>query len=322
MIRAVLRFGFSVVVLAFTCVPASAQISWNVTYQDVIAGTQFGFDDRTIVSGSLTVGQLRQNSITAATNYLSTILDGRGSVNLRFDFSDNNPGSGTLASFGPDQIVSFGSFTPGNFQNGGVYQAARTGQRVFTGSPDGSGVFNFGRGWNYEGGSVNSNNYDMVTVAIHELIHGAGFLSFTYPDGTGIENLPRGTPNTYSVFDRYLQRGNGIGGNLLNTDINDPNFAAFTGEVSTLTNGNDPTTGLFFGGQYTREVFGGAVPIYAPAIYKRGRVPAMWSIRCSDEFDNRPECGEAFAALRDRDDAGYRLERLQLEQHRWQLAGW
>ena len=51
----------------------------------------------------------------------------------------------------------------------------------------------------------------MVTVAIHEIGHGLGFLSFTQQDGSGRGLLGNtlGTPDIYSVYDRYLQRGNG-----------------------------------------------------------------------------------------------------------------
>src|SRR5262249_10267547 len=64
---------------------ASAQISWNVTYADGSIGPGgTGFADPTVV-GTTTLGQLRRDSITAATNYLGKIVDGRGTVNLTLD---------------------------------------------------------------------------------------------------------------------------------------------------------------------------------------------------------------------------------------------
>ena len=82
---------------------------------------------------------------------------------------------------------------------------------------------------------------------------------------------PRGSQNSYSELDRFLQRGNGTGGQLFATDITQSNYATFTGQTSTLTNLNNPTTGLFFGGKYTREVCGGAVPMFAPSIIPEWR---------------------------------------------------
>jgi len=266
MIRSASRFGFLLVALFANAAPAFAQITWNVTYSDGNIGPGgIGFADPTVV-GSTTVGQLRRDSITAATNYLGTVFDGRGTVNLNFDASLTS-GSGFLAQFGPQQYAGIA----GSFQNGGVYQAARTNQRPFSG-PDGSGQFNFGFGWNYAGQSPNPNFYDMTTVAIHEIGHGLGFLSLTDQFGRGLTGNSVGTPGVYAGYDRYLQRGSGplAGAALLNTDITSTNFAAFTGPVSTLTNGNDPSTGLFFGGPLTREVLGGPAPLFAPSSYQGG----------------------------------------------------
>ena len=116
-----LRLGLLVVALAAFSPPASAQITWNPTF----SGSHW--TDTTPMGGS-TVGQLRRNSVTAATTYLSTVLDGRGTVNYLFS-SYSDAGDGTLAFFGPDQITAIN----GSFQNGGMYQSARTNQRPFGG---------------------------------------------------------------------------------------------------------------------------------------------------------------------------------------------
>lgn len=259
-----------VVCLAFLTLSstASAQINWNVTYADGNIGVGGkGFADPTVVSGS-TAGQLRRDSVNAAFTYLNTVLDGRGTVELTFEASLSS-GTGFLASFGPENFVGIN----GSFQNGGVYQAARTNQRPFA-APDGSGTFNFGYGWNYVGQAPNGSNFDMVTVAIHEIGHGLGFLSATSSTGQGLSGSTLGTPDVYSGFDRYLQKGNGTGGGLLNTTISSSNFGSFTGDVNTLVAGNEPPSvvadRLFFGGQYTREVLNGPMQLYAPTTYEDG----------------------------------------------------
>jgi hypothetical protein len=74
------------------CAPLTAQITWNITYAP--EGT--GFYDPI-------EGQLRRDSILAATQYLNTVLDGRGTVNIEFRSAPS--GAGYLASFGPSQFV-------------------------------------------------------------------------------------------------------------------------------------------------------------------------------------------------------------------------
>jgi len=178
----------------------------------------------------------------------------------------NSGGNGNpLASFGPDKYV----VNAGTFQNGGVYQAARTNQTPFTGS-DGSGTFYFGYPWNYFGQTANGSSYDMTTVAIHEMTHGLGFLSLTNPNGSGLDGGLPGSPGLYAVYDKYLLRGNSPGTPLFNTNISSSGYGSFIGQSSTFTNGNSTSTGLFFGGQYTLEVRGGAAPLYAPSTYQSG----------------------------------------------------
>ncbi len=247
------------------CPTVSGQITWNVTYDDgAIRTGGTGFADPTVV-GSTTLGQLRRDTVTAAFNYLNTVLDGRGTTNLEFQTSANSTSTSVLAFFGPSAFANI----KGSFQNGSVYQAARTNLNPFGGS-DGSGQFNFGYSWNYAGQTPNSNFFDMTTVAIHEITHGLGFLSGTNSTGQGITSQTVGSPDVYSGFDRFIQRGNSGSGNLLNTDITSTSFGSFTGPVSTLTNGNNSTTGLFFGGQYTREVLGTSASLFAPNPYQSG----------------------------------------------------
>ena len=241
------RVVASFAVLFLAAPLANAQIVWNVTYADGnIRPSGTGFADPT-VSGSTTIGQLRRDSVTAATNYLGSVLDGRGTVNLKFNSSQSD-GTGFLAFYGPLWYQQDGSF-----QNGLAFQGART--NSFPSDQHGSGQFDFGFGWNYAGQTPDPAKYDMVSVAIHEVTHGLGFLSFLESNGQGSNGSTLGTPDGYSGFDKYVQRGTGTGGSIINTDINSANFGSFTGPVSALTGGNDPVTGLFFGasthGRYT-----------------------------------------------------------------------
>src|SRR5687768_7322931 len=99
------RFDLAARALAFALVFATAsqaQVQFNVTYQEVIDGTNAGFNDATIAAGeTLSRGQLRRNTINAVTAYMATVFDGRGTVNLHWDVSNTSPG-GPLAQFGPN----------------------------------------------------------------------------------------------------------------------------------------------------------------------------------------------------------------------------
>src|SRR5262249_2504982 len=154
-----------------------------------------------------------------------------------------------LAQFGPEAPVDIN----GTFQNGQAYQALRSGNSPF-GAPDGSGKFDFTSfNYNYVGAANNNGGkYDMFSIALHEITHGMGFINFTNQNGMALNGTGAGNPDLYSVFDRYLQRGNGVGGQQFNTNIASSGFASFIGNTSTFTNQNDPSTGLFFGGQYAR----------------------------------------------------------------------
>src|SRR4029079_15681091 len=90
--RFALRLGLLFVALAALGPPASAQITWNVTYD----GSGWTY---TTPIGSTTVGQARHDSINSAIAYLNTVLDGRGNVNITLTGSSGTLGS-TLAFFG------------------------------------------------------------------------------------------------------------------------------------------------------------------------------------------------------------------------------
>jgi autotransporter-associated beta strand protein len=247
---------------------AAGQVSFNVTYSD---GANVGFNDNTIDSGeTLTRGQLRRSTINAVTSYMSTVFDGRGTVDLNWGPSDSTPG-GFLASFGPDGFVGFA----GSFQNGQAYQTLRTNNAVFAG-PDASGTFDFTYQYNYFGANTTSGSrYDMFTVALHEFTHGMGFINATNQLGEGLNGQNQGgnqagTTDIYSTYDMFLQRGNGVGGQQFNTNLASSGYGSFVGDATTFTNNNNTTTGLFFGGQYAREVFAAAVPLFAPSTYQPG----------------------------------------------------
>jgi hypothetical protein len=278
------RFGHVVLAaaLVLVCVgSAPAQLTWNHTFLDA-AGT--GFNDTT-AAGSTTVGALRRASAMAATDYLSTILDGRGTIRLQWNTSLNSPGSGLLAQFGAGSVP----LIDGTFQGGPVYQRARSNTSPNFGEAfDGQGQVNFGKNWHYAvpgtNTTLNSSTLDLVSVLSHEITHSLGFSDFSSPTGQGFSGNPLGSPDTYSSYDRHLQKGNVAGvGSMLRSDITQSNYGSFNTSVGTgaYTGGNtqngagtsftnNTTNGLYFSGTYANEVFAGPVPLYSPTSYVAG----------------------------------------------------
>lgn len=299
------RLAYPLIVAAAlsTATPATAQISWTFVYQDgAIRAGGVGFADPTVLPGeTVSLGQLRRETMSAAAAILNTHLDGRGSARIGWRSSPTT-GTGHVA-----EITRWGYYTTdssdvglgphGSFQNGQLFQRARTNQppALRSNTPeDAYGFFNFGYNFNYVGQNnpPSSGGFDLLSVAMHEILHGAGLSGEVNPQGTtsnqfingeGLRQFGGTQPDVYAEYDRFLQRGNTPGqGALFNTDRAGPSYGSFVGNPSTFTNGNDPATGLFFGGRYATEVFGSPVPILAPA---------NWVIGSSGKHTNTSPAG-------------------------------
>jgi hypothetical protein len=114
--------------------------------------------------------------------------------------------------------------------------------------------------WHY-GTDANppSGKYDFVTVALHEMFHGLGFLpSFSYSSGTGSWGSGTAFPFAY---DRFVYNGSG---QFLLTDFTNPS----TDLGSQLVGDN-----LFFRGTNATAANGGGTnypKLYAPTTYRSG----------------------------------------------------
>jgi fibronectin-binding autotransporter adhesin len=231
------------------------RLTWNFTYDDLTAGpgatsNNFGFADQ--VSG-----QARIDTVTAVTNYMSTILDARGTINLEWQPSVNDPSGGTLASAGTS--FTWPSGTSPTLVVGNVYRQA-SGNIDGTGAPPGIGTVNFGRNWFATGlggtGTPGSGQFDLYTVVLHELTHALHFTSVFNADGTS--QFPG---NVYTRFDGFVYRGATGNNRLLNSTNN-----GFAGSASDLTS-ND----LYWGGTYGVAANGGnRIKLYAPNPFAAG----------------------------------------------------
>jgi hypothetical protein len=101
----------TVLILGSSAERASADITWNLFYQDVINSTGVGFDDAIL-------GGTRQTTFEATLDYVNSVLDEPGTVDLNIASSQMDA-SEFLASAGPLLFTA-----PNGFANGFVFDHA------------------------------------------------------------------------------------------------------------------------------------------------------------------------------------------------------
>lgn len=241
--RVACLFFVSTLILASSTPSASAGvITWNVNFADVTDSTGVGFDDAT-------QGAARRQTFLEVLDYLGSVLDETGTVDLDI-LASQADGSGFLASAGPIFFTG-----PAGFRNGFVYDHLKNGSDPTDLVADATVTFDFGYTWNSETDTPTGSEYDLYTVALHEMSHTIGYLSLIEPDGTS--DISGGDPGVYSVYDSFLELGDG-------TDL----FGAggdFVGSASDLTSGN-----VYFNGANAALAYGGPVPVYAPSTFASG----------------------------------------------------
>ncbi len=224
---------------------ASAQISWNVTFDDVINTTGLGFDDPA-------QGATRRETFARVTEYVSSIF----SDSATLDFSvrnSRNIGSGPLASAG-----TLYASDPSGFTNGLLSDHVLTGSDPAPGTRDGQATFDFGYNWNSGLSAPSASQFDLFSVTLHEITHAFGFA--TLADANGESLISHSTSGVFGVWDSYISLGNGTP--LFSSE----NGATFTGSAADLTSGD-----VWFTGPYARaQNRGNPIPIHAPGTFAPG----------------------------------------------------
>ncbi|MGC8739576.1 MAG: hypothetical protein ACP5UA_13165 [Candidatus Hydrogenedens sp.] len=237
-------------------------ITFNMTYQDI----NTGFNDPTL-------GSQRKAVLQSALEYVSSVLNtpgGRVDINV----SSVVLAGQYLATAGPI-VVWYLPLTPG-INNGCVFQ------HLLNGSVDPSGPdypdMQLTVNWNYNyylgTGDPGPMQFDLLSILIHELTHGIGFLSsIAYNDSVcGGGARPNGTgwtgsqPDIYSAFDTFLVTGNG------NYFINSSFY--YTGQNSYFLGGDN---GVYCAGTEATTVWGTRPRIYAPSIFECGSSISHWN---------------------------------------------
>lgn len=128
--------------------------------------------------------------------------------------------SGTLATAGSDRVYKNFKYAPlRDVWYPSALANAITGERINSDNPDIILKINKDANWSLDyDGPQDFRNYDMLSVIIHEIAHGIGFMSSFEMSGTtrvkwGISNLPL-------IYDRYMvdQNGNSLVNNRFYTN--------------------------------------------------------------------------------------------------------
>jgi len=222
-----------------------AAITFNFTYEDVIQNKSFGFNDPTF-------GASRRATVEAVGTYLNTVFDANGAVDIRWAVSTVDANSNQLGQM--SGLYPNNSNPPGFYSSVIYYHAIDGFDLNGSGSPDGTGIINFGHTWNSELDAPTGVEYDLYTVVLHEVVHGFGFASLITSSGG---YASPGLTGIRTIFDSHLF---GPSGRLLNND------GVFVGNVADLT-----SEALTFRGPAAMAANGGQpVPIYSPSIFQSG----------------------------------------------------
>ena len=183
----------------------------------------------------------------AAARYNAYLLVAHA-VTLTYDVTaTDSPGNGNLASAGSGLISSLPGFWSTVVQNKLISGVDANGAAA-----DGQIDWNFGYPWAI-GDSVGNTEYDLTTVALHELMHTFGFMSYVGSPGSN-------TGRTWTVYDSFISTSNG-------TKAIRPDYTWNSAFDPNLTGGNG---GLYFSGIDAVTAYGALVPLYTPSPWEEG----------------------------------------------------
>jgi hypothetical protein len=163
--------------------------------------------------------------------------------------------SGVLGSAGPTLVRNASGLVPNTWYATAL--ANKIGSTdIFPGSPDIHASFSNSFSWYYgTDGNAPGGTYDFVSVVLHELGHGLGFVGSMTHNGSSGSSGFNGFP---VIYDRFTE--NGSGQPLLG-------FASPSASLGAQLTSNN----LFFDGPHARAANGGAAPrLYAPPSWQQG----------------------------------------------------
>jgi hypothetical protein len=173
---------------------------------------------------------------------------------------------GVLGQAGPNDFFEWSSSQPAGAQSNTWYTVALanqlTGYDLAPTTTDMESTLSSNINWYFgTDGNTPANQYDFVSVALHEILHGLGNIGLAnYDTATGQGSWGFGTGYP-AIYDRYVE--NGWGQRILNTSLF-PNPSVALGNQLTSNN-------LFFNGPNAVAGNNGVRPkLYAPSSWRQG----------------------------------------------------
>jgi len=194
---------------------------FRVYFEDLLQSNNDGFANPTVV-GSSTLGQLRQNTLCAALNYIQSVFDFTHlaandyiDLHVEWSYTSTNPapaGTGFLAVGGPYYGSAYGS-TAG-YYGGYFYDHLTTNTDPDPNQYDGVVQVNFDHVY-FQNGNVIAAQYwddysntsatcvfDLFTVLLHEVTHAMGWLSNVHEDNSSSYYAQNTHNNSFTLLDK------------------------------------------------------------------------------------------------------------------------
>jgi len=277
---------------------APGALRYTLVFED--EGTGAGFDDAA-------AGEARRLALTAAMDYLGTVLDHRGSVDV-FVMASEADGTGAPAHGSP--LFAEEPGYAGGFAFQHITQIADPCRADNCGEdlPDMMLQVDFGFPYGQHPAAPAAGEYDLFSVLLRELTRGLGFVSLAAADGSSVNGA-----QTRTRWDDLLYTDDGV--KLWNAD---GGFASTPAELL------GPGGGVEFRGARTMARLGQAASVHTPAAFTPDVSLASWgpalsatAARTVEVTPGRMQRGLALFERQALADLGYALRDARIVLFPW-----